>query len=202
MVYGDYHRGIFFDAFQRWFIWNATKAELALVQKAVKKRATRIKVLAQGKRGRPRSESDQDWLKAALETAWLHYVDGWSWTKIAKSRGTKFTKYNARTIERTLVRQTDKFAELVWDAAMQAGIWEDGMNNSEVLDGLETGFKDAKFKQWLRSKCRIPFDKFPDESRRLVLELIFRGRHQSGLDLLHFLKKTSKRVNPQMLDKK
>jgi hypothetical protein len=192
MVYGDRYRDAFLESIREWFIRNASKSELAALRKTVAQRAARIG--KRGERGRPSSKDSQSWLTDAKMAAWSHYVDGWSWRQVAESRGTRVTRANIRTIERTLVRQVDEYASTIWTACLQAGFDPSGLDDEKLLSKLEEALHVPKFREWLWVRCGIPFGRFPNHdmtagSRKLILKLVFRGRRANAMGLVRLIRR-------------
>ena len=192
VAYGDFYRPVFLQEFLDCFVRNATKTELAELRKAI---AIRAAEAGKGKRkGRPRSEKDEGWLTKAKVVTWHRIVDGWTWWKIAESEGMKPTKSTIKMIERTLSRQVDQYAAIIWRACASAGIVPaESDTGTRIGTHLEEGLKTRQFRQWLWLKTGLPFDRFPqrdlsDGCAKIVLELALRGRKANAQELVRRVK--------------
>jgi hypothetical protein len=191
-VYGDGYRDVFREAFRNSFIRNANKAELAFLRKAIQERSGRIAHL--GERGRPRNQNDRTWLANTKIAVWQHIVDCLTWRQIAKSRGMYPTKTNIRTIQRTLKRQIDQYALMIWQACIEAGVWQPGADPPEQLALIEKKLEVPLFRELLWVRVGLPFARLPGNDltegcRKIVLALALRGEHASGRELIEVLKR-------------
>jgi hypothetical protein len=187
LVYGDCYRDAFLEEIQGSFIRTANKGELSAVRKAVADRAA--KIAHGGKRGRPRSQDDGTWLTNTRIVTWRRIVEGWTWWQIAESQGMKPTRGNIRTIERTLKRQMDKYAVMIWKTALEAAIWQTGSDDASILSLLEKKLDTFFFKALLWIRCGLPFGRFPPNDlsegcRKIVLVLALPGQRASAMELI------------------
>jgi hypothetical protein len=202
VIYGDSYRDVFLEEIQGSFIRNANKNELSAVRKAVTDRAA--KIAHGGKRGRPRSQDDLTWLTNTRIVTWKRIVEGWTWWQIAESQGMNPTPGNIRTIERTLKRQMDKYAVMIWKTAFEAAIWQDGSDDASILSLLEKKLDTFYFKALLWIRCGLPFGRFAPNDlsegcRKIVLVLALPGQHASAMELVRRLrrkKQTARNTGP------
>ena len=160
LLYGDFNRPVFLEAFLRFFVDSASPAELKALRRAIAARAKSFP--RKGQRGRPRAQHDAAWLRRALQLAWQREILGWSWRRVALAAGIRPTKGNLRTLE----NRCDRYATLVWSAAMgRAG-------QPERLQHL---LGSRKVQRWFASRLALPFPTHPEESKKIVLALAARG---------------------------
>ena len=198
VAYGDFYRPVFLQEFMDCFVRNANRTELAELKKAIAMRAAKP---VKGKsKGRPRSEEDEGWLTKAKVVTWRRIVDGWTWWKIAESEGIKPTKSTIKVIERTLSRQVDQYAAIIWRACASAGIVPaESDTGTRIGTHLEERLKTRQFRLWLSQKTGLPFDRFPqrdlsDGCAKIVLELAPRGRKANAQELVRRVKYRARRT--------
>jgi hypothetical protein len=144
------------------FVWSAPIGRLERIEKAIAQRRDVLKRPSK-RRGRPREENDPEWIAKACRVAMAKHVEGLSWRKIAKREGMR----SGKPSQRTLSRQRDDFAELVF-------LRLDGFGVTETI--LEQSLGAPKIWRDLQYTFRIPFDSRTAEAVKLVRELFPIGR--------------------------
>jgi hypothetical protein len=165
LLYSDFNRPIFLEAFLNSFADSASPAELKALRRAIRDRARALRQTR--RKGRPHAAESWQWIRSSLKLVWHREIDGWSWPRIAVAAGLKPTKSNLATLH----NRHDSYAMLIWQAlpAHRGGL--------KALKKL----LDAKpIQHLLRSKLALPFDTHPQQCKRLVLKLAPRGLELSS----------------------
>jgi hypothetical protein len=145
------------------FVWSASNRELQRIEKAITQRRAAVK-RPSNRSGRPREERDLGWIAKALRVAWGKHVEGLSWGKIAQREKMAPGKVS----QRTLSRQRDDFAELVFHYLDGFGVTKKNIRKSLGAPKIRTSL------QW---KFRLPFESKTAEAVKLVREIFPIGRH-------------------------
>jgi len=190
LIYGDFHRAVFFQEIVNWFVHNASAAELAGLRKAIAERARDLG--KGGKKGRPRASDNPEWLVGAKLTIWHRIVEGRTWWKVAELQGLKPTKGSIRTIERTLSRRQDKYSAVIWKACVEADVWRRGESGEARLERLGRALESVRFRQllWVRAGLFGPLKDslWIEGCKKTVLALVERGGEAAGRELGEDLK--------------
>jgi hypothetical protein len=176
MAYGDFNRQVFLEEILR-FISSAitSKAELTAIRKAVLKRTKRLE--KPGQRGRPRAWDNEEWIQKAITSAFRRHVLGWSWPKVTESIGMQPTKPNIRTVQRRELT----FAELIFEAIPPVGCWDIGKFGEKLR---ETALDSKSTQMWISSKTGLPFDKQPEDCKKIVFALAPLGSKPANQSLM------------------
>jgi len=159
LLYSDFNRPVFLEAFLNSFVDSASPAEMKTLRRALRDRARALR--RSRKKGRPRAEKSWAWIRSTMKLVWHREIDGWSWPRIATALGIKPTKPNIRTLR----NRTNHLATLVWQALPAPA------NN---LKALNKWLNNRSIQRFLRSRFALPFNTHPQESKKLVLKLLRR----------------------------
>ena len=160
LLYGDCNRPVFLEAILHWFIESADAKELAALRRAIHDRTKHLK--QNRKKGRPSAERDPDWIRRSLQIVWQREILHWHWRKIAASAGLAPTKTNIRTLQ----NRCDRYALLVWNTLPP---------HAGQPQALKRLLGSKPIQHLLRSRLSLPFDTHPEECKRLVRTLVYRG---------------------------
>ncbi|MGC1452566.1 MAG: hypothetical protein WA830_21260 [Candidatus Sulfotelmatobacter sp.] len=144
------------------FVWSAPIGRLERIEKAIARRKAVLR-RPSNRRGRPREEHNPKWIAKACSVALAKHVEGLSWGKIAKREG----MVPGKSSQRTLSRQRDDFAELVF-------LGLDGFSVTEK--NLDQSLDAPKIRTYLQSKFGIPFESKKAEAVKVVRELFPMGK--------------------------
>jgi hypothetical protein len=177
-LYGDHHRAVFLEQILDSFIRGAVRLEIAAIRKAIRCREANLKTKG-AKKGRPRGPEDQDWLRKAFRVAWRRHVLEMNWPDIARGEGLTPNK----TAFRTLQRQRDQYAALIWRTLPAHASGPD----------LAGALKTKTVQLQLRWGTGMPFNTRPEECQKLVLALAPRGRRVDGNELTQWVKRRARK---------
>jgi len=139
------------------FVSSASTVQLKAIEKMIARRKTELG-RPSNRRGRPREEKNPKWIAKALSVAWRRHVERLSWGKIADAEEMP----RGKTSKRTLSRQRDDFAEVIYLRLRGFGITEDSLKES---------LRAPKIWIDLQNKFRLPFGSWTVETVELVCEL-------------------------------
>jgi hypothetical protein len=152
LLYADFNRPVFLEAFLRWFMDSASPAELTALRRAIRGRTKAL--MQNGKKGRPRAEHDPNWIRRSLQIVWQREILHWPWRKIAAAAGLAPTRPNIRTLQ----LRRDLYAEIVCHALPP-----------------HADLRQPRIQRILRSRLSFPFDSHPSACTRIVQALVPRG---------------------------
>jgi hypothetical protein len=144
------------------FVWSASIGRIERIEKAIAQRKAVLR-RPSNRAGRPREEHNPKWIATASRVSLAKHVEGLSWGKIAKSEG----MVPGKPSQRTLSRQRDDFAELVF-------LWLDGFGVTEK--NLDQSLDAPKIRTSLQCKFGLPFESKKAEAAKLVRELFAIGK--------------------------
>ncbi|HKM91933.1 MAG TPA: hypothetical protein VJX29_15095 [Candidatus Acidoferrales bacterium] len=162
LQYGDFNRPVFLEAILRWFVESADAKELAALRRAIRDRTKALNQNA--KKGRPGAEHDPDWIRRSLQIVWQREILHWPWRKIAPAAGLKLTQANIRTLQ----NRCERYSLLVWHALP---------THVDQPQALKHLLESKPIQRMLHSRLSLPFHTHPEDSKRLVRTLVYRGPH-------------------------